>query len=69
MVRCPGAGRGPPCSSSWNRTGLADAWTYFREEQSACGQQYVSFIGPDDPPPIELNEDIMARYRPLLEPF
>jgi aminobenzoyl-glutamate utilization protein B len=47
---------------------VADAWTYFREEQTA-GQQYVSFIGPDDPPPVDLNEDIMARYRPLLEPY
>lgn len=47
---------------------VADAWTYFREEQTA-GQQYVSFIGPDDPPPVDLNEDIMARFRPLLEPF
>ena len=44
------------------------AWAYFNDEQTAT-TQYVPFIGPDDPPPIDLNTDIMARYRPLLEPF
>ncbi len=45
-----------------------EAWTYFREEQTAA-REYIPFIGPDDPPPIDLNEEIMDTYRPLLEQF
>jgi aminobenzoyl-glutamate utilization protein B len=47
---------------------VADAWTYFRKEQTA-DTEYVPFIAPDDPPAIERNADIMARYAPLLRPF
>jgi aminobenzoyl-glutamate utilization protein B len=47
---------------------VEDAWRYFREEQTA-EQEYVSFIGPDDPPAIHLNQDRQARFRALLEPF
>ncbi|MEX0891280.1 MAG: amidohydrolase [Gemmatimonadota bacterium] len=47
---------------------VADAWTYFQEEQTA-DTEYVPFIGPDDPPAIHLNAEIMARYAPLLRPF
>ncbi len=45
-----------------------EAWTYFREEQTAA-VEYIPFIGPDDPPPIDLNQEIMDAYRPLLEQF
>jgi len=45
-----------------------DAWRYFREEQTAS-VQYRSFISDDDPPPIHLNREIMAEFRPLLEPY
>ena len=45
-----------------------DAWTYFREEQTSA-VEYIPFIGPDDPPPIDLNREIMDTFRPLLEPF
>ena len=47
---------------------VEEAWTYFREEQTA-GVEYIPFIGPDDPPPIDLNREIMDTFRPLLEPF
>jgi len=47
---------------------VADAWTYFREEQTKS-RQYTSFLGPNDGPPIWLNEEIMARYRPRMAPF
>jgi aminobenzoyl-glutamate utilization protein B len=47
---------------------VEEAWAYFREEQTA-EQEYIPFIGPDDPPAIHLNRERMARYRPLLEPF
>jgi len=45
-----------------------EAWTYFREEQTAA-VEYIPFIGADDPPPIDLNKEIMDTYRPLLEQF
>ena len=45
---------------------VADAWKYFRDEQTTK-TSYESFIKADDPPPIDLNQEIMARYRPLLE--
>lgn len=44
------------------------AWGYFNDVQTA-DERYRPFIGPDDPPAIEKNADIMARYRPLLEPL
>ncbi len=47
---------------------VEQAWTYFREEQTA-GVEYIPFIGPDDPPPIDLNREIMDMYRPLLKRF
>ena len=45
---------------------VEDAWRYFREEQSA-GETYKSFLGPDDPPAIEKNTEIMDRYRGRLK--
>lgn len=45
-----------------------EAWRYFREIQTR-DTQYVPFIGPDDPPPTWLNTEIMAEFRPQLEPF
>ena len=47
---------------------VEEAWTYFRDEQTAA-VEYIPFIGPDDPPPIDLNKEIMDTYRPLLEQF
>ncbi len=45
---------------------VEEAWNYFDEVQTA-EEQYDSFIGPDDPPAIEKNADIMEEFRPLLE--
>ena len=45
-----------------------EAWSYFNDVQTA-DMEYVSFIGPNDPPPIDLNKEIMDTYRPLLEQY
>lgn len=45
---------------------VADAWTYFREVQTR-DVQYQPFISPTDQPPIWMNADIMARYKPELQ--
>ena len=47
---------------------VAAAWTYFNEEQTK-ETQYTPFIAPTDRPAIWLNEEIMAKYRPLMRPF
>ena len=47
---------------------VEDAWTYFREEQTA-NETYQPFIGPDDPPAIEKNKEIMDRYRPQMREY
>ncbi len=45
---------------------VADAWTYFRETQTK-EVQYQPFISPTDQPPIWMNADIMARFKPELQ--
>jgi len=45
---------------------VADAWTYFRETQTR-ETQYQPFISPTDQPPIWMNADIMARFKPELQ--
>ena len=47
---------------------VADAWDYFREVQTKT-VKYTPFIAPTDQPPIWMNEDIMARYRPEMRKF
>ncbi len=47
---------------------VADSWAYFRDEQTKV-TQYKSFLGPDDGPPIWLNAEIMAKYRPAMSKF
>ncbi len=47
---------------------VTDAWTYFREVQTK-ETKYVPFIAPTDQPPIWLNADIMARYKPELQKY
>ena len=44
---------------------VADAWAYFNDVQTKT-IKYVSFLGPNDGPPIWLNAEIMARYRPEM---
>jgi aminobenzoyl-glutamate utilization protein B len=45
-----------------------NAWTYFREEQTA-EETYVPFIGDDDPPAIEKNRGIMGAYKEELSNY
>jgi aminobenzoyl-glutamate utilization protein B len=44
------------------------AWSYFRDVQTK-DQQYVPLIRPEDRPALDLNRDIMARYREQMRPF
>jgi aminobenzoyl-glutamate utilization protein B len=46
----------------------ASATTYFRDEQLQ-GSSYEPFIGPNDPPPIEKNREIMAEFKERLRPL
>ena len=45
-----------------------DAWTYFREEQTA-NETYEPFISDDDEPAIEKNAEIMDAYRERLKEY
>jgi aminobenzoyl-glutamate utilization protein B len=47
---------------------VADAWTYFRDVQTK-DTKYVPFIAPTDQPPIWLNAEIMARFKPELSKY
>ena len=47
---------------------VEEAWSYFNDVQSK-EQEYIPFISDTDEPAIFLNEEIMQRYRPLMEPF
>jgi aminobenzoyl-glutamate utilization protein B len=45
---------------------VADAWSYFRDVQTK-DVKYQPFIRPTDMPPIELNAEVMARFRPEMK--
>ena len=47
---------------------VIDAWKYFREVQTK-EVTYTPFISPTDQPPIWLNQEIMARYKPELQKY
>jgi aminobenzoyl-glutamate utilization protein B len=47
---------------------LEEAWTYFRDEQTA-NETYVPFIGPEDAPAIEKNAGIMGTYKEALSEY
>ncbi|MFO0094795.1 MAG: peptidase dimerization domain-containing protein, partial [Gemmatimonadaceae bacterium] len=47
---------------------VADAWDYFNNVQTK-NVKYQPFIRPSDQPPIWLNADIMAKYKPQLQKF
>jgi aminobenzoyl-glutamate utilization protein B len=47
---------------------VADAWTYFNTVQTK-DRKYQSFLAPNDGPPTFLNEEIMARWRPLMRKY
>jgi aminobenzoyl-glutamate utilization protein B len=44
------------------------AWSYFRNVQTK-DQKYIPFISAADTPPVELNANIMAKYRDQLKRF
>jgi len=45
-----------------------EAWTYFRDEQTA-NETYLPFIGPDDAPAVEKNIGIMSTYKEALSEY
>ena len=45
---------------------VEEAQNYFDDVQTA-EEQYRPFISPDDPPAIDKNLDIMAKFKPMLE--
>ena len=45
---------------------VEEAQNYFKDIQTA-DEQYRPFIGPNDPPAIDKNGDIMAKFKPMLE--
>jgi aminobenzoyl-glutamate utilization protein B len=47
---------------------LANAWDYYRHEQTK-EIQYTPLIGEKDHPAINLNKKIMEEYAPKLKPF
>jgi aminobenzoyl-glutamate utilization protein B len=47
---------------------VADAWTYFRDVQTK-ETKYTAFISATDQPPIWMNANIMARYKPELQKY
>ena len=47
---------------------VSDAWDYFKNVQTK-DVKYKPFIRPGDQPPIWLNADIMAKYKPQLQKF
>jgi aminobenzoyl-glutamate utilization protein B len=47
---------------------IQQAWDYFRTVQTA-NRKYEPLIRPQDRPAIDLNRDILARYRPEMRKF
>ena len=47
---------------------VTDAWSYFNTVQTK-DKKYQSFLGPNDGPPTFLNEEIMAKWRPLMRQY
>ena len=47
---------------------VADAWDYFNNVQTKT-VKYRPFIAPTDKPPIWLNAEIMAKYRPEMRKY
>ena len=45
-----------------------EAWTYFRDVQTK-DRKYEPFIGPDDAPAIDINKELLERYRPEMRKF
>jgi aminobenzoyl-glutamate utilization protein B len=53
----------------FTRPELVDsAWSYFRNVQTR-DIKYEPLIRPGDQPPVEMNAQVMQRYRPLMRPY
>ena len=51
------------------RPALVDSsWSYFRNVQTRT-VQYQPLLRPEDRPAIEMNREVMARFRPRMQPF
>ena len=46
---------------------IAETRRYFAEQTQT--QKYEPFIGAEDKPPIDLNQTVMDKFRPLMQPF
>lgn len=51
-----------------SETLVESAHAYFNDVQTA-EEEYIPFIGPEDPPAIEKNAEIMAEYKEQLEQY
>ncbi len=47
---------------------VTDAWAYYRDVQTK-DVKYESFVRPQDRAPIDLNANILSRYREQMRPF
>jgi aminobenzoyl-glutamate utilization protein B len=47
---------------------IGETKRYFTEVQTK-DKQYEPFIGPDEKPPVDLNQSAMDKFRPLMRPF
>jgi len=47
---------------------ITAAWTYFRDVQTKT-DKYQPLIRPEDTPPLEMNKEIMAKYRDKMKPL
>jgi len=47
---------------------ITQAWDYYKNEQTK-DVEYEPLLNPDDKPAIELNQEIMATFRPELEKY
>ena len=47
---------------------ITQAWDYYKNDQTK-DVEYEPLLNPDDMPAIELNQEIMATFRPELEKY
>ena len=47
---------------------IESAWDYFNNVQNA-NESYVPLLRPEDQPAIQLNEEIMAKFRPQMREY
>jgi aminobenzoyl-glutamate utilization protein B len=47
---------------------IAEAWTFFNDVQTR-DRKYVSYLRPEDEPPVWLNTGSMEKHRPAMRPY